>query len=112
MTIFKTNDYINAHIDDLKKNSFENKIINNIHNKIFLLRQFESLFNITPFDLNFNIEQSNIEKFTNDDFKLYAYFFRSEKKIKPNSVSSMRAFYIQMIKNIVGINIIKSSQKK
>lgn len=112
LKLFKTNEYIITHIDDLKKTSFENKIINNVYNKIFLLRQFESLFNITPFDFNFNIEQSNIDKFTNDDFKLYAYVFRSEKKIKPNNVSSIRAFYTQMIKNIAGINIIKSSQNQ
>lgn len=112
LKLFKTNDYIYAHIDDLKNTSFENKIINNIYNKIFLLRQFESLFNITPFDLNFNIDELNIDKFTEDNFKLYAFVFRSEKKIKPNNISSIRAFYTQMIKNIAGINIIKSSQSR
>lgn len=110
--LFKTNDYINTHIDDLKKTSFEIKIINNIYNKIFLLRQFESLFNINPFDLNFNIDESNIDKFTNDNFKLYVLVFRSEKKTKPNNISGIRAFYTQMIKNIAGINIIKSSRHR
>jgi len=110
LKLFKTNGYIITHIDDLKKTSFENKIINNVYNKIFLLRQFESLFNITPFDLNFNIEQYNIDKFTNDDFKLYAFVFRSDKKTKPKTESSVRAFYTQMIKNIAGINIFKSSR--
>jgi hypothetical protein len=112
LKLFKTNDYINAHIDDLKKTSFENKIINNIHNKIFLLRQFESLFNITPFNLNFNINESYIDKFTDDNFKLYAFVFRSKKKTKPKTEISIRAFYTQIIKNIVGINIIKSSQNQ
>lgn len=112
LKLFKTNDYINTHIDDLKKTSFENKIINNIYNKIFLLRQFESLFNITPFDLNFGIDELNIDKFTDDNFKLYAFVFRSNKKTKPKTVTSIRAFYAQMIKNIAGINIIKSSQNQ
>lgn len=110
LKLFKTNEYIIDNIDDLKKYSYENKILNNIHNKIFLLRQYEKIFNIYPFDLNFNVEQSNIDKFTDDDFKLYAFVFRSDKKTKPKNISSIRAFYTQMIKNIVGINIIKSSQ--
>ena len=112
LKLFKTNEYIISNIDDLKKSSYENKILNNIHNKIFLLRQYEKIFNITPFDLNFNVEQSIIDKFTDDDFKLYAFVFRSDKKTKPNTISSIRAFYTQMIKNIVGINIIKSSQTR
>ena len=61
LKLFKTNEYIISNIDDLKKSSYENKILNNIHNKIFLLRQYEKIFNITPFDLNFNVEQYNID---------------------------------------------------
>lgn len=110
LKLFKTNDYIIENIDDLKKSSYENKILNNIHNKIFLLRQYEKIFNIIPFDLNFNVEQSNIDKFTDDEFELYTFIFRSDKKTKPKTISSVRAFYTQMIKNIVGINIIKSSR--
>jgi len=112
LKLFKTNEYIISNIDDLKKSSYENKILNNIYNKIFLLRQYEKIFNITPFDLNFNISQSILkeDKFTDDDFKLYAFVFRSYKKTKPNSISYIRAFYTQMIKNIVGCDIIKSSQ--
>lgn len=112
LKLFKTNEYIISNIDDLKKYSYENKILNNIHNKIFLLRQYEKFFNITPFDLNFNVEQSIIDNFTDENFKLYAFVFRSDKKNKPNTISYIRAFYTQMIKNIVGINIIKSSQPR
>ena len=110
LKLFKTNEYIISNIDDLKKSSYENKILNNIHNKIFLLRQYEKIFNITPFDLNFNISQSIIDNFTEENFKLYAFVFRSDKKTKPKTISSVRAFYTQMIKNIAGVNIIKSSR--
>ena len=48
--------------------------------------------------------------YVDNDFKLYAFVFRSDKKTKPNNISSIKAFYTQMIKNIIGINIIKSSQ--
>lgn len=81
LKLFKTDEYINEKIDDLNIKSYSVKIVNNVHNKIFLLRKFEKLFNIKPFDFDFKLEnECDINKLTNYEFIKYKKIFRSEKK--------------------------------
>ncbi len=102
LKLFKTNEFINSKIDDLNVKSYSVKIINNVYNKIFLLRNYEKLFNIQPFDFDFKFENNNdINKLTDSEFNKYKKIFRSDKK-KPNKYNELRNFYKQMIENILG----------
>jgi hypothetical protein len=114
MKLFKTDEYINSKIDDLNISSYSVKMINNVHNKIYLLRKFEKLFNIQPFDFNFKLDDNDISKLTDCEFIKYKKIFRSEKN-KPTKLNDFKIFYKQMIENITGNNlniIIKDKNKK
>jgi hypothetical protein len=105
LKLFKTNNFIKNNMDELEKTSYNIKIINNIYNKIGLLREFENIYNITPFELNFELKENiPINKLSNEKFTIYKKIFRSEKN-QPINISELKAFYVQMFKNIVGGNI-------
>ncbi len=105
LKLFKTDAYIKNNLDELKKTSYDIKIVNNIYNKITLLRKFESFFKIIPFDLNFELTNDKlIDKFSDDEFINYKKAFRSEKN-KPKNINELRSFYVQMIENIISKNI-------
>jgi hypothetical protein len=96
LKLFKTDEYINSKIDDLNISSYSVKMINNVHNKIYLLRKFEKLFNIQPFDFNFKLDDNDISKLTDSEFIKYKKIFRSEKN-KPTKLNDLKIFYKQMI---------------
>lgn len=104
LKLFKTDEYINEKIDDLNIKSYSIKIVNNVHNKIYLLRKFEKLFNIKPFDFDFKLDDNDISKLTDSEFIKYKKIFRSEKK-KPVKFNEFKTFYKQMIDNISGQNL-------
>jgi hypothetical protein len=115
LKLFKTDDYINDKMDDLNIKSYSVKMVNNVYNKIGLLRKFEKIFNIRPFDFDFILENDgDINKLTDSEFIKYKKIFRSEKK-KPAKLNDFKIFYKQMIENITGNNlniIIKDKNKK
>ena len=114
LKLFKTDDYIDGKMDDLNSKSYSVKIVNNVYNKIGLLRKFEKLFNIQPFDFDFKLDDNDINKLTGSEFIKYKKIFRSEKK-KPAKLNEFKIFYKQMIENITGNNlniIIKDKNKK
>lgn len=100
---------------DLNIKSYSVKMVNNVYNKIGLIRKFEKLFNIQPFDFDFILEnEGDINKLTDSEFIKYKKIFRSEKK-KPAKLNDFKIFYKQMIENITGNNldiIIKDKNKK
>lgn len=115
LKLFKTDDYIDEKMDDLNIKSYSVKMVNNVYNKIGLIRKFEKLFNIQPFDFDFILENDeDINKLTENEFIKYKKIFRSEKK-KPAKLNDLKIFYKQMIENITGNNldiIIKDKNKK
>ena len=89
-------------------------MVNNVYNKIGLLRKFDKIFNIKPFDFDFKLDENDICKFTDSEFIKYKKIFRSDKK-KPAKLNDLKIFYKQMIENITGNNfdiIIKDKNKK
>lgn len=87
---------------DLNIKSYSVNMVNNVYNKIGLIRKFEKLFNIQPFDFDFKLENDgDINKLTDCEFIKYKKIFRSEKK-KPAKYNELRTFYKQMIDNIFG----------
>lgn len=115
LKLFKTNDYIDEKMDDLNIKSYSVKMVNNVYNKIGLIRKFEKLFNIQPFNFDFKLENDeDINKLIDSEFIKYKKIFRSEKK-KPAKLNDLKIFYKQMIENITGNNldiIIKDKNKK
>lgn len=115
LKLFKTDEFINEKMDDLNVKSYGIKVINNIYNKIGLLRKFEKIFYIQPFDFDFKLENyDEINKLTDGEFIKYKKIFRSDKK-KPTKLNDLKIFYKQMIENITGNNfniIIKDKNKK
>ncbi len=114
LKLFKTDEYIDEKMDDLNIKSYSIKMVNNVYNKIGLLRKFEKIFNIQPFDFDFKLDENDICKFTDSEFIKYKKIFRSEKK-KPAKLNDLKIFYKQMIENITGNNfdiIIKDKNKK
>lgn len=105
LKLFKTNDYIDEKMDDLNIKSYSVKMINNVYNKIGLIRKFEKLFNIQPFDFDFILEnEGDINKLTDCEFIKYKKIFRSDKK-KLAKLNDLKIFYKQMIENITGNNL-------
>ena len=103
--LLKTNEFINDKIDNLNISSFSIKIINNVYNKIALLRNFEKIYNIEPFNFEFQINNKDVaNKLTDNEFIKYQKIFRSKKK-KPENVYNLQFYYKQMIDNIVGNNL-------
>ena len=115
LKLFKTDEYINEKMDDLNIKSYSVKIVNNVYNKIGLLRKFEKIFNIKSFDFDFKLENNDdFNKLTDAEFIKYKKIFRSNKK-KPVKLNDLKIFYKQMIENITGNNlniIIKDKNKK
>ena len=115
LKLFKTDEFINDKMDDLNIKSYSVKVINNVYNKIGLLRKFEKNFNIQPFDFDFKLENNDeINKLTECEYIKYKKIFRSDKK-KPTKLNDLKIFYKQMIENIAGNNlniIIKDKNKK
>jgi hypothetical protein len=115
LKLFKTDEFINSKMDDLNEKSYGIKIINNVHNKIGLLRKFEKIFDIEPFNFDFKLKNDiDVNKLTDIEFIKYKKIFRSSKK-KPIKINDLKIFYKQMIENIVGNNlniIIKDKNKK
>lgn len=90
---------------DLNIKSYSVKMVNNVYNKIGLIRKFEKLFNIQPFDFDFILEnEGDVNKLTDSEFIKYKKIFRSEKK-KPAKTNDLKIFYKQMIENITGNNL-------
>lgn len=111
LKLFKTNDYIDEKMDNLNIKSYSVKIVNNVYNKIALLRKFEKIFNIQPFDFDFKLDENDINKFTDSEFIKYKKIFRSEKK-NPTKLNDLKIFYKQMIENITGNNLNIITQKR
>jgi hypothetical protein len=112
LKLFKTDDYIDEKMDDLNIKSYSVKMVNNVYNKIGLIRKFEKLFNIQPFDFDFILENDgDINKLTDSEFIKYKKIFRSEKK-KPAKLNDLKIFYKQMIENITGNKLDIITQKR
>jgi hypothetical protein len=87
------------------------KQLDEVANKILLLRKFEKDNNIAPFDINFVSENVKIN-IRDDEYKYLQTVFRMEKT-KPTSKPELQKVYVGMLRNIFGnLNIINSKKTK
>lgn len=98
--MLKSDDYIKGKLKKLELENYKVKNIDNIYNKIKIVRTLEEQFNISHFDINYN----KTDDITIDDGKwaLYKKVFRSEKA-KPLNMLEFKPIYIQFINNVCGI---------
>ena len=82
------------------------KILNNIYNKIKLIRTIQSKYNIIDFDVKGDYINN---KLSNDEYKLIKSTFRLSKNIPTNNYELM-LIYVTMIKHICGSDIITSKK--
>jgi hypothetical protein len=106
MRFFKNDTYIEDKIKLLIINNFDCKILNNIYNKIKLIRTIQSKYNIIDFDVKGDYIKNKITK---DEYNLIKSTFRLTRNIPTNN-GELILMYVTMIKHICGSDIIKSKQ--
>jgi hypothetical protein len=84
------------------------KILNNIYNKIKLIRTIQSKYNIIDFDIKGDYIKNKITK---DEYNLIKSTFRLTRNIPTNN-DELMLMYVTMIKHICGSDIIVSSQMR
>jgi hypothetical protein len=108
MRFFKNDNYIDDKVKQLINNNFDCKILNNIYNKIKLIRTIQSKYNIIDFDIKGDFDNN---KLTNNEYNLIKSTFRLTRNIPTNN-DELMLMYVTMIKHICGSDIIVSSQMR
>jgi hypothetical protein len=107
MKMFWKTEYLKEKL--LSSNNINVKKLDDVSNKILLLRKFEKDNNITPFDINFLSENVKLN-IKDNEYKYLQTVFRMEKS-KPSNINELQKVYIGILRNIFGnfniINIIK-----
>ena len=105
--LMKDEMYIDAKLNQVYENGFDAKSINNIYNKIKLLRSIEATYDIKPLDVVTD-RKGDIEM-TDEMFTLFKSLFRTQKK-KPTTFKELKQLYVGIIKHIASNDIISSKQ--
>ena len=95
--LLKNDEYIKLKISKFKETSMEVKLMNEVHNKIALIRKIEKDNNIKNLDLDF--EENDEVVMTNETFKLLKILFSTVKK-KPTNRHELKIFYVSMIRHL------------
>ena len=108
--MFNTSSYIQEHILKMKNDNMIIKNTEDQYNKILLLRQFEIINKIQPFDLNFKKSKNVKIGIDDEQFKLLSNIFRITKD-KPKSINELQILYVGILKNLFGsFNILKNKR--
>ena len=107
--LLQTDEAINKELDRLQKTTYEFKLLQATGQKIEVLRQIESAYNIGFLDVAFGDDGP----VTMED-KMYStikMLFKSKRK-KPATKQELTGMYIAMIKHIAGIDIIETTRTR
>lgn len=108
MRIFKSDQYIEQKFLEAIDSNFDCKTIDNVYNKIKIIKTMESRYNITT-PKDFKCSYNN--KMTDEEYNLIKTLFRISKE-KPTDNTSILQMYVTMIKNVCGKGIITSTQER
>jgi hypothetical protein len=106
MRLFKDDKYIDNKLTQVINNNFDCKVLNNIYNKIKLIKTIQTKYNINDFNVNCDFGNNLL---TNNEYILIKNTFRMSRHIPTNS-SELVLMYVNMIKNICGPEIIQSKK--
>jgi hypothetical protein len=94
MRLFKSDKYIEKKFLESVNNNFDCKTINNVYNKIKIIKTIKNKYNIN----NFNTYIYDINQITYDEYKLIKTLFRISST-KPANNYELIQMYVTMIKN-------------
>lgn len=95
--MLKSDEYLKSDMEERMKNTMKVKMINDINNKILLIRKLEKDNKIDLLDVNFK-EKGKVV-LSNDNFIFIKKVFRSERK-KPKNKSELKKLYVSIIKHL------------
>lgn len=95
--MLKSDEYLKSDMEERMKNTMKVKMINDINNKILLIRKLERENKIDLLDINFK-EKGKVV-LSNENFIFIKKVFRSERK-KPKDKSELKKLYVSMIKHL------------
>ena len=104
MRFFKNDNYIDDKIKQLIDKNFDCKILNNVYNKIKLIRTIQMKYNIIDFVVKGNYINYCLTK---DEYNLIKSTFRLTRNIPTNN-GELLLMYVTMIKHICSSEIITS----
>ena len=109
MKMFWKTEYLKEKLHS--SNNINVKKLDDVSNKILLLRKFEKDNNITPFDINFLSENVKLN-IKDNEYKYLQTVFRMEKN-KPSNKNELQIVYIGILRNIFGnLDVINSKKTK
>ncbi len=103
---FKDENYLNEKIKLALNDNFECKLLENIYNKIKLIKTIQKKYNIIDFKINNDFDNNRLTK---DEYALIKNTFRITRNIPTNN-NELILMYVTMIKNICGPEIIISTR--
>jgi len=101
----KSDLFIENKLTELTKNSFTVTIINNVYNKIYLLRKLMTKYHLDYFNIKFTKPDLSEIKFDENEWDCIKKIFRITKE-KPKNMYEMIIQIVGMIKNITCPNLI------
>jgi hypothetical protein len=104
--LFKNDKYIDDKFQEAINNNFECKTINNIYNKIKIIKNIKTKYNIIDFCVSKNYENNPLK---DDEYNFIKNIFRISRNIPQNN-DELILMYVTIIKNICGSEIIVSKQ--
>ena len=111
MATMRTDAYIDSKLETKRQETYDVCLLHTDYNKVKLLRLFEKRFGIDPFDVVNNRSKNDPVEMTDKEHKLYTTLFRSSKK-KPTNRAEIMKMYVGMLKNIIGHDVIESTQSR
>jgi hypothetical protein len=106
MRLFRDDKYIDNKLTQVINNNFECKVLNNIYNKIKLIKTIQAKYDINDFNIKNNYENNLL---TNNEYMLIKNTFRMSRSIPTNN-GELILMYVTMIKNICGPEIIQTKR--
>ena len=107
--LLKSDEYIKNKLIKINEQNQKVKTIDNIYNKISILRKLEQSLFLKPLQVNYSLD-SKID-IVDKEWALIKKLFRKNKD-KPENMIEFKPIYISMIKNICNSDIIYDSRER
>jgi hypothetical protein len=107
--LLKSDEYIKNKLNKINEQNQKIKVIDNVYNKISILRKLEKSLFLKPLQVNYSLD-SKID-IVDKEWTLIKKLFRKNKD-KPENMTEFKPLYISMIKNICNSDIICDSRER
>ena len=105
----KSDEYIKNKLIKINDQNQKIKVIDNIYNKISILRKLEQSLFLKPLQVNYSLD-SKID-IVDKEWALIKKLFKTTKN-KPENMTEFKPLYISMIKNITNCELINSERER